>query len=222
VLVAPLLAIEGPADRAPLEALAHTLADYRYVVFVSQNAVAHACPVLLAAGGWPANTRAVVLGPGSAAALKAWGVHDVILPAGPFDSETLLQHPALQQAAVRGAKVVILRGNGGRELLATTLAARGAWVDCLSCYRRTPADIAPLRDALAAGVLSALSITSSEALRHVLAELAGEDAVWRVPLFVPHQRIADAARDAGFRTVVLTPPGDAGLVAGMEQYFAAK
>ncbi len=223
VLLVPMLEIAAADDPTALREAAQHLADYQFAVFVSQNAVAHACPLLLQSRVWPEATRAVAPGPATAQALKAWGVHDVILPAGPFDSETLLQHPALQEASVRGARVVIFRGNGGRELLASGLAARGAVVHRIACYHRArPADVAPLREAIWQGALSALSITSSEALAHLLAELGDDPGLRQVPLFVPHRRIHERARAAGFASVVLTPPGDAGLVAGMEQYFAER
>lgn len=213
--IAPLLEIT-PHHTPALRALGARLATYQFVVFVSQNAVACAGPQLLAHGPWPATTRAVVLGPGSAAALAASGVNDVVVPAGPFDSETLLQHPALQSESVRGARGVILRGQGGRDLIFQTLTARGAQVEYVQCYTRHPADPVPVVAALRAG--AAVALTSSEALEW-LTRAAGEQ-LRAGPLFVPHPRIALAAQQAGWQDVVLTPPGDAGLVQGMEQYFA--
>lgn len=220
-LVVPLLIIDGPADATALKAAAAHLDTYQFAVFVSQNAVAQACPVLLASRRWPASLRAVTLGPATAAALKAFGVDDVICPSGPFDSETLLQHPALQEAAVSGERVVIFRGNGGRELLADSLISRGARVDLVACYRRSPpASIVPLLAALRARRVAAITVTSSEALRHLLDRAGSAPGLLQVPLFVPHRRIRDAALDSGWETVVMTPPGDAGLLAGVEQYFA--
>jgi len=218
-LVVPLLLIEAALDEHALQAVAARLSDYQFAVFVSQNAVAHAAPVL-ARTPWPCGVQAVAMGPASAAALKAFGVHDVILPAGPFDSETLLTHPALQADKVAGARVVILRGDGGRDVLAAGLQARGATVEFVQCYtRRASHDVAPLIEALGAGALDAITLTSSEALRHLCLHAAQTPGLMHVPLFVPHQRIHDLARAAGFATVVLTPPGDAGLLLGVEQYF---
>jgi uroporphyrinogen-III synthase len=217
----PLLSI-APVDASVLQPLADSLVSYEFAVFVSHNAVVAACPVLLAGRPWPTGVQAVCLGSTSRAALARFGVADVVMPAGPFDSETLLQHPALGNVA--GARVVIFRGNGGRELLATTLAARGARVECVSCYQRLPnPDLSALFEALRGGQVAAILITSSEALRHLLAQAAGGGvfaALSQLPFFVPHERIAQAARQAGLFSVVLTPPGDAGLISAVEQYFA--
>ncbi|WP_296815495.1 uroporphyrinogen-III synthase [Thiobacillus sp.] len=70
------------------------------------------------------------------------GVEDVVTPDGQ-DSEAVLALPQLQ--AVAGRQVVIVRGVGGRALMADTLRARGADVHFMECYRRTcpHADPAP-------------------------------------------------------------------------------
>jgi uroporphyrinogen-III synthase len=89
----------------------------------------------------------------------------------------------------------------------------------VQCYQRAaPRDLSALWAAAAAREIDAITLTSSEALRHLVSQ-SGAQHLWQVPLFVPHQRIHDAAARAGFTTVVLTPPGDAGLLSGMEQYF---
>lgn len=224
-LLLPALAIEPAADSDALAALAGRLGDYDFACFVSQNAVRFGCEALARCRPWPAGLRAMAMGPASARLLADWGFAEVIVPAGPFDSETLLQHPGLESERVAGRRVVILRGDGGREVLGQGLAARGARVEYVQCYRRRLADFdfAPLAAALAAGALSAITVTSSESLVHLSGALraAGVDA-FGVPLFVPHERIAGFAKNFGWQSVVLTAAGDAGLVAGMEQYFASK
>jgi uroporphyrinogen-III synthase len=46
------------------------------------------------------------------------GIGKVIVPRGRYDSEALLAQDALQAERVAGCAVLILRGEGGRELLA--------------------------------------------------------------------------------------------------------
>jgi uroporphyrinogen-III synthase len=149
-------------------------------------------------------------------------VPDVAVPATTFDSEGLLALPGLRD--VRGQRAVIFRGEGGRELLGDTLRARGAQVDYVSCYRRAaPASgVAGLAEALQAGRVHAFTITSSEGLDNLWAlfDDATRERAARVPFFVPHPRIAERARALGL-TAVSTAGADAGLVAGLLEWFAA-
>ena len=62
---------------------------------------------------------------------------DVSYPAAGDDSEALLELPQLREAIARpDARVLIMRGEGGRELLAERLREQGASVDYLELYRR--------------------------------------------------------------------------------------
>ena len=126
---------------------------------------------------------------------------------------------------MRGKRVVIFRGDGGREQLADALArARRAASTTSRCYRRaTPESGAGgLDEAFASGRIDAVTITSSEGLDNLWA-LADEAtrAAWRAcPTFVPHPRIAAHARELGL-AVVETAGGDAGLIAGLLEWAAA-
>lgn len=220
----PVLEIRPADDPAPLAAAAQRLADYAFACFVSPNAVEQALPVLLARAPWPAGLRAVTVGTSSERALAGFGIADVIAPRERFDSEALLALPELGRGAVQGRRVVIFRGDGGRELLGDTLRERGATVDYVTCYHRgrPPLDAAPLLALARQGGIDALTVTSSEGLQN-LADMVGE-AGWRslapLPVFVPHARIGDRARSLGCTTVVETGPADAGLLAGLESFFA--
>jgi uroporphyrinogen-III synthase len=81
-----------------------------------------------------------------------------------------------------------------------------------------------LLDLLARGAVDAVTVTSSEGLRNLLAMVgaAGESALKAAPLFVAHQRIAEEAAAMGFADVAATAPGDAGLLAGLEARFIGK
>lgn len=221
-LLHPLLEIEPASDPAPLAEAVARLAQYRFAAFVSPNAVAHALPAIRRGGGWPAGLQALAVGPGTVRALAEHGVVDTIAPTLRFDSEALLALPALAEAQVRGRRVAIFRGDGGRELLADTLRARGAAVDCIPCYRRLPPPdgAAPLLARWRQGRLDAVTISSSEGLRNLVAALdaVGLAYLRATPLFVPHPRIAEGARECGLPRVVVTPPGDDGLLAGLCAY----
>src|SRR4029079_11082017 len=94
-------------------------------------------------------------------------------PQTTYDSEGLLALPAL--AELRGKRIAIFRGEGGRDHLADALRARGAHVDCIACYRRArPASGADgLAEALLQGRAHALTITSSEGLDNLRALVDG-------------------------------------------------
>ena len=218
----PLLAIAPASDPAPLNAAVARLAAYRYAVFISPNAVDHAVPAILRAGPWPAGLRAAAVGPGTARALAGLGIGDCLLPEGRFDSEGLLACDALAPAQVRGQHVAIFRGDGGRELLADTLRARGAEVDCITCYQRSGPPNGPemLLAAWRRRQLDAITVSSSEGLRHLLGLLDAEGlaCLQQTPLFVPHARIAETARALGLQRIILTPPADAGILEALGAY----
>ena len=133
----PTLAIEPVSPSPHAAALLRRPDVFSWAVFVSANAVAHGLPLILAAGAWPPGLRAAAVGAGTAAALRARGVPQVLAPAAGGDSESLLALAAMHE--VGGQRVLVIRGVGGRELLADTLRARGAHVEYLECYRRASA-----------------------------------------------------------------------------------
>ena len=221
-LIFPLLDIQPIADTREVRAAAQALGSTKFAIFISPNAVDHALPLILAAGPWPQTTQAAAVGPGTVQALAEHGVTSCLLPETRFDSEGLLALPAFAEDEVRGKRIIIFRGDGGRELLADTLRSRGANVHCVTCYqRRGPTeDLTRLRAAWRETGIDAFTLSSSEALRHLLAALSPEERLrmGETPLFVPHARIAETARDAGLSRIVLTEPADAGLLAGLCAY----
>ena len=137
----------------------------------------------------------------------------MIAPTQRFDSEGLLALPELQDVA--GWRVIIFRGDGGRELLGNTLKARGATVEYAACYQRskTQQDVRELLEAKP----DAITVTSSEALAG-LWQMPGKDvqATLRdTPIFLPHQRIAELALQQGWQHVQLTAAGDDGLLSAL-------
>lgn len=212
----PVIEIKPPAHPARLDGLLARLDQFDLAIFVSPTAVARAWDSITATRRWPNNLRVAAVGQGSARALNERGILDVIAPAAKSDSEALLALPALQDVA--GKRVVIFRGEGGRELLAQTLCERGAQVEYAECYRRAkPApDIAPLL----AQPFSAIVLTSRESLLN-FRELLG--AAWPqfkpLPVFVPHERIAAACHEQGMDNVHIAAGGDAGMTQAMIKFF---
>ena len=145
------------------------------------------------------------VGAASAQILQAQGL-EVISPEQGDDSEALLTLAPLREAMnCDAARVLIVRGEGGRELLAERLAEQGANVDYLELYRRRmpsyPAGALVHR--VDGEHLNGLVVSSGQGLEH-LQQLAGSDwsRLARLTLFVPSPRVADQARAAGALQVV--------------------
>ncbi|CAG4886297.1 fused uroporphyrinogen-III synthase HemD/membrane protein HemX [Paraburkholderia gardini] len=225
----PLIDIGEVEDAAPLRAALTSLEHYALVVFVSPNAVDRAFAHHDAI--WPHALPVGVVGPGSVAALARHGVeapaYRVISPSvaadddtGRFDSEALFA--ALEATpgtgGFEGRRVLIVRGDGGREWLADRLREAGAQVETVAAYRRIvpePSVSAWSRvHALLSGVPHTWLLTSSEGVRN-LDELArehltaGEIAqLKRAMLVTPHPRIAQTARGVGFDRITVSGAGD--------------
>lgn len=222
-LLFPVLAIAEVEDDAALLAAIDRLDSFDLAFFVSPNAVERGLAAARARRAWPARLAVATVGKGSERALARAGFTDVIAPATGFDSEAVLALPAFAEAAVRGRRVLIFRGDGGRDLLAEVLRQRGAEVEHVSCYRRFRPELDPemLLGPATRGEVDALLLTSSEGVRN-LADMVGAAgcAVLRMlPVFVPHPRIADHARRAGFAVVVETEAGDDGLLRALVHHF---
>lgn len=217
----PVIEIRDTDKSAELDAVIDRLDGFDIAVFISPNAAERAMRRIATRRQWPPALAAAAIGPGCAAALAAHGIGGVTVPPQRFDSEGLLGTPLLQNVA--GKRVVIFRGNGGRELLAEALRGRGATVELVECYRRErpEADAAPLLAAWARGEVDAVTVTSSEGLRNLFALLgvAGAPLLRATPLFVPHPRIAAVARDLGCVQVIECEAGDSGLIAALGAHF---
>ena len=228
-LILPLLEIAPLPDTSALEAALAGLERYALVAFVSPNAVDAAFAHLAgAAAAWPRGVPLAVLGEGSRAALARHGLAaDTATILGPLDptrsdSEHLLA--SLDLAALAGKRVLIVRGESGRELMADGFRAAGAEVVVVPAYRRS---VPPLTPQLAAQLRALLSaptdwiITSSEALRGLFGllnelDFACVSQMQAQHVIVPHARIAATAAELGIARVTLTGSGDDRLLAALQ------
>lgn len=222
----PLLEISALDDTTALEAELAGLNGFAMVAFVSPNAIDAAFTHI---EKWPDGVTIAVVGEGSRAALARHGVTDanttIVSPRDPSrsDSETLLQ--SIDLAALAGKRVLIVRGESGRELMADGLRAAGAIVSTVAAYRR---GVPPLTPPMASTLTALLAspndwiITSSEALRGLMAllrELDPDAAVAKMQqqhLIVPHARIAETANALGLTRLTLTGSGDERLLAALQ------
>ena len=205
-LIFPCVEIAGPADPAAVKAQLKQAGSYDLLIFISVNAVNYAFPLL--PDSLPLSQQVAAVGAATAAQLEDYGLEPTLVPER-FDSEGLLALPGLTDMA--GKRVLILRGNGGRELLADSLRERGAQVDYAEVYQR----LIPQRSAanLVAGWdkwIDAVTVTSAEILDNLFTLLgeAGAAKLQQTPLIVVSERLAEHARQRGCRTLYLA--ADAG------------
>lgn len=218
VISFPLLDIKGLENLNDFHAAVTPLSQFDWAMFISSNAAQHGMPLLQQAG-IPPHLKFAAIGPTTAASLKAFGIAEILTPSERFDSEALLALPALKQ--MQGQRVLIVRGVGGRKVLADTLKQRGAQVVFGECYRRVnPQNSAQvLVQAYDEGKLQGIVVTSSEALRFLL-DLA-QEAAWlqATPLFVNHARIAEQAKAAGLTVYSSGVSGDTAMLDLLKSHF---
>jgi uroporphyrinogen-III synthase len=220
----PLLEISAlpEAEQGALRRVLAGLAGYALVAFVSPNAIEAAFAHI---DQWPEGVDIAVVGEGSRAALAKHGVLDgnvrIHSPLDPAhsDSEHLLQ--ALDLAQLAGRRVLVVRGEGGRELMPEALRGAGAAVETVAAYRRAVPAITPALSAQLAGLLAGPNdwiITSSEALRGLvsLVDPALHRRLLQQHLIVPHARIHETACALGFTRLTLTGSGDERLLAALQ------
>ena len=201
----PALTIGEPRDWAPALAIFDRLMDYDLAIFTSANAVDRALPLIQEHGGIPARLEIAAIGKATALALARLGLDHCLQPQLDFTSEGLLALPRCQNVA--GQFIVIVRGEGGRTLLADTLAERGARVEHAEVYRRErpAADVGMLLDRWAHGEIGAVVVTSTESLLNLFDMLggAGQDYLRDTPLIVISARTRQTAAEYGCRRLLV-------------------
>ncbi len=163
--------VEAPAIKiVPLDGPAPAVAGYDLVCLTSPNGVRLLFSRLAAAGldaRALAGARVAAIGPGTAAALRAYGVIADVVPER-FVAEGLVD--ALADMPVKRA--LVARAAEARDVLVDALRERGAEVDVVALYE-TVAE--PLSEAQLAAVADAdyVTFTSSSTVRFFLESAGG-------------------------------------------------
>ena len=123
----------------------------------------------------------------------------------------MLQLPELQNIA--GKRALILRGNGGRELLGETLAARGADVTFYECYQRSAKPYDGAQEAMRWQLrgVTTIVVTSGEMLQQLNALIPQwyrENWLLRCRLIVVSERLAHLARELGWQDIKVADNAD--------------
>ncbi|QDP02582.1 uroporphyrinogen-III synthase [Thalassotalea sp. PS06] len=197
--IQPLFTYEENSDN-PTLSQALKLAP-EHIIFVSEAAARFAleqCPL----SSWPKTSHYYAVGPATADALSP--LNQTILMGERFDSEGLLALQQLQN--IENQQVLIIRGNGGRELLAQTLRQRQAIVAYNEVYRRQwqSFNVEQLIEKWRKLKINCMVVTS-EALLDKAVELitkADEDFKQQLQWIVASERIAEKAKHYQLQKVV--------------------
>lgn len=219
-LRAPTMEIVPPRDIAPALDLIARLNQFDMLIFISINAVTHALAYITQHSEWPKNIDIAAVGKRTALELTKHGHAPNVVPNTESNSEALLATEAMR--AVAGKKILIFRGEGGRELLASELRQRGAQVDYAQVYRRAkPAQ--GLRETLHPFTehnIDAVVVTSNEGLQN-LYDIAAEEGLLQhflnLPLIVVSPRGSALAKELGFKKppILAKEPSDSAIVSAL-------
>ncbi len=195
----PLLSIEAGAELAQLPTKLNQLKSGDYVFLVSQNAVDFADKTLKDIGfNWRQDLQYFTVGHRTAQHFSCQTECTVRYPITSENTEGVLNLP--QMAELTDKNLLILRGNGGRELLREQATLRGATVETVECYQRTP---------ISYGVQT-LVVTSLEILQALIEFVPENEQNWlkNCCLVTVSQRIADVAIQQGWHNVVVSAGAD--------------
>ena len=193
----PVIDIEPIAvDPASL----HDLDRYDWLVLTSANGVERLRELLQEAGlDFPAHIKVAAIGPETAARAKDAGMTPVLVPQR-FVAEDLAD--ALGEAMAPGARILLARAAGSRDVLPEQLRARGAQVDVLETYRAVPpAGVRPRLAACLPGV-DIITFTSSSTVRHFV-DAADGPLPDRVRIACIGPITAQTAHDLGLRVDII-------------------
>lgn len=225
-IVFPTIEIRPVVNTKKLSGCFANINQYDFVIFVSRNAVAVVFEHYLNKNDFVASNRTkqaqlLAIGSGTASALSELHLVNVLHAGVQADSESLLLLPELDSELVRNKKVLIVRGIGGRELLADNLKQRGAMVDYAEVYQRALPEygIQQSRELWQNEQPDAVIISSNEGLENLLKLTADVDQemLFKTPLIVMSTRNAELAKQTGFvsETGIAKQKNDEGLLSAL-------
>ena len=165
--------------------------------------------------------KVFAIGEGTKSELVKLGYHSIFAPKGFQDSQALLDLPLFQM--VQNVKVVICRGEGGKELLASELGNRGAFVEYFECYKRkkvvwSSESVKLINE----NRIAAWVATSGEIIDNIFSMqgIADVEILREMPWFVTHPALGRKAMSKyQIKRVYITCNGDFGVVEGLTAWF---
>lgn len=221
VLSMPMLAITPLEVNAAIKSKVLNLDQYDLLFFISTNAANLGMELIQQYWPqFPLQLKIFAVGPTTAAVIENYDL-DVEYPAVGMSTEALMTLDSLKE--IENSKALIVRGVGGREILAKELQLRGASFDYLELYRRDCPGYS--RGELAARVdkfpPDAVVVTSAEALANLDSLLRKDEvSLDRIPLFVSSTRIGHLATESGFgNTITMSGADDKAIIASLDEHL---
>ena len=203
----PSIAFAPPADEAQFLQMVQAMGDQAWIIFNSPQSVRATIPAMRKAWPYfPETTRFAAVGAGTARTLKEAGYIVNVIPEREWSSEGLMAMPEFQDVA--GQKVMVVRGEGGREYLERVLNERQAVVSSCLAYQRVVPEVA---DNICASVLqdnkiNAIAAGSFATVNNLKLLLGQHD--WphlsTIPILVMSERVKKLAAELGFQTIWVT------------------
>lgn len=212
----PLFAIEPvnePILVQQIKTKVENLDNYQLIIFISTNAVKFGAPWIN--DYWqrfPVGVGVLAMGPSTARKVSIELDCGVVTSDAGASSEDILLLDEL--ADISGSKVAIVRGIGGRELLAESLRQRGAEVDYIEVYRRMPTQKSgeELATVFRQENINIFVVTSGESLarldRLIKDTVQLAHTIRSIPIIVPSNRVAKDAAQLGYTKVKLALGAD--------------
>ena len=189
--------IEIEADRSALNKLPEQFKQADVVFWVSPTAIETAAPHLNFSDGPKAH---ITVGQTSQHTLAQFSPYPVFSPEDGNDSEAVLRMPIWKNLPPN-ARVLIIRGHGGRDFLADKLTELGFQIDIAEIYFRRPHAIDWQN--FKTEDIAAAYVTSGELAREFFHQIPPQFSRFFESLlyFTHHPRIADALRIVGAKHV---------------------
>ena len=182
------------------------------IIFTSSNATLYSLDWLLESifefelSGKELTFKIAAIGKKTALLLSENDIPIHIQPTEDFNSESLLALPALQSVNIYNKNILIVKGKGGRTLLADTLKSRGANIQTINVYRRscpTPDD--PMLKTLHSEKIDIITLTSVESSDNLFKVLKKHKVSWlaNATLLLGSSRIHHAIKKKGIKNLCL-------------------
>jgi len=198
----PTIEILPPKDLPTFIENVEKLGEQDWIIFISPHAVYESIPAIRRRWPiFPSHVKFAAIGVGTAKALQAAG-YQVALTPSQADSEGLLATTPFQ--TIHQQKIAIIRGEGGRTVLAEELTKRGAILTQLIAYQRgLPSNIEITFNLQQIDAILCHSYESVLNLTRLLVS-ADQRVLFATPILVPSERIKILAGNLGFQTIWVT------------------